>query len=150
MSNTQAVFRRLAKRIGGEAHTPELDNDSEPERTAALVVILRWCSLRVSPFAALAAFFNALQTDAFTAQNHHLTSDDLAMACECSPRPCAQTAHVDLASTFSHRYLCFDFPRREPLYGSAAAASPPVITFFPRSVSLRFTWLLYDPSMSTI
>ncbi|TKA56959.1 hypothetical protein B0A53_01360 [Rhodotorula sp. CCFEE 5036] len=51
-----AVFRRLAKRIGGEAHTPELDNDT------------------------LAAFFNALQTDAFTAQNHHLTSDDLAMA----------------------------------------------------------------------
>lgn len=79
------MFRRLAKRIGGEAHTPELDNDSEPECTAALVVILRWYSLRVSPFAALAAFFNALQTDAFTAQNHHLTSDDLAMACEYAP-----------------------------------------------------------------
>lgn len=83
MSNKQAVFRRLAKRIGGEAHTPELDNDSEPERPDALTVILQSCSPTRSPFAALAAFFNALQTDAFTAQNHHLTSDDLAMACEC-------------------------------------------------------------------
>lgn len=127
MSNTQAVFRRLAKRIGGEAHTPELDNDSEPERTAALAVILRWYSPTISSVAALAAFFNALQTDAFTAQNRHLTSDDLAMACACSRGRSLKIVDADLVAALPHRYFRFDFPRRRPLYWSAAAASPPMI-----------------------
>ncbi|GAA6018870.1 hypothetical protein JCM10207_000269 [Rhodosporidiobolus poonsookiae] len=55
-----AVFRRLAKRIGGEAHTPDLNFDND----------------------ALTAFFNTLQSDTFAManQNQELSPDDLALA----------------------------------------------------------------------